>query len=115
MIGVRQAIIVRRDLWLNTGMQIGLANRASMQSAFADEEMRLIADWIDGGCPADFYTVNSEGALDKLQREAKLRGVPCAMATVTVDSINGPTSAVLAIGPEDPSIISPIIKGLVRY
>lgn len=115
MTSVRQAIIIRRDMWLNTGLQISLANQASMRSVFADDEMRLISYWIDGGCPTDIYIAHSEGHLDKLAREARLRGLPHAVVSVIVNSVAGPENAVLAIGPEDPSNISTIVSGLTTY
>lgn len=112
---VRQAIVIRRDLWLQTGMQISLANRAAMKAAFADDDMRALSDWIDGGHQTDVYIAQSEGQLDKIHRRARTEGVQSAMVSIAVDARVGPTHAVLAVGPTQPKVLEQIVDGLGRY
>lgn len=115
MTAVRQAIVIRRDLWMQTGLQIALANQASMRAAFADDEMRALSDWIDGGHQTDVYIASSEGQLDKIQRRARTEGAQSAMVSTTIDARVGQTHAVLAVGPAQPKVLARIVDGLQRY
>jgi PTH2 family peptidyl-tRNA hydrolase len=124
---VKQAIVIRKDLNMRRGKEIGQGSHCSskwlidrvrvyrkgFELAFTQDEI----EWMDNDFPKIVLQVNSEEELRAVELAAKTAGLTVETITdLGKTEFNGvPTLTSLAIGPHDSAMIDPITKNLKLY
>ena len=99
---VKQAIIVRKDLRMETGKLAAQVAHASLMSYFNAERQDngIARRWLDTGEKKIVLKVDSEDALRKLNAAFKYKGIPCALVTdAGLTQLPPGTVTALGVGP----------------
>lgn len=132
--GIKQVIIMRKDLNMRKGKMVAQGSHASMKVFFdmplhktehedtinyhmvlpPGEIGRDISAWVEGIFKKICCSVNSEAELMEVYNTAKEKGLPCALIQdAGITEFGGvPTYTCCAIGPAKSELIDQITGGL---
>ncbi len=138
MSGIKQVIIIRKDLKMRRGKEIAQGAHASLKAILDTARpikenpdfLRIplvqqvdisandlpIKKWLEDKFTKICLQVNSEEELLKVYTQAKMKGIPCALIKdAGLTEFKEPTYTCCAIGPDFSTIIDPITKSLKLY
>ncbi len=114
--GIKQVIIIRKDLGMGTGKTVAQGSHASLMSYLEtlNTGHRDIAEsWIEEGEKKIVLKVESEEMLRKLYEGFRYKKIPCALVTdAGLTELPPGTVTALGVGPWKGSEIDQLTRGL---
>ena len=112
----KQVIVIRRDLWMPTGMQIQYGIQAALAAVLYEATAEAINDWQLGGSKVEVYVAGAESLFEKLRLRAVREGLPSKVITAKAGAVTpAPSAVAIAIGPGPVEVIDRSVDGLQRY
>ncbi len=115
MPGVKQVIIVRKDLDMGTGKLSAQVAHGSVSSYLEAvvKDKDIAKEWLDEGQKKIVLKVEDEDALNKLYKAFKFKHIPCALINdAGLTQLPPGTTTVLGVGPWKSDEIDMFSKGL---
>lgn len=112
---IKQVIIVRKDLKMETGKIVAQGAHASLMSYFEAEkkDKKLAKEWLDTGEKKIVLKVDGEESLRKFYEAFKYKQIPCALVTdAGLTQLPPGTVTALGIGPWHSKELNPITSML---
>ena len=112
---IKQVIIVRKDLKMETGKLAAQVAHASLMSYFETEkkDKKMVKEWLDTGEKKIVLKVENEDSLKKFHEAFKYKGIPSVLVTdAGLTQLPPGTLTALGIGPWRSSEINPITSML---
>lgn len=112
---LKQVIIVRKDIKMQTGKLAAQVAHASLMSYLETDkkDKKIAKEWIDTGEKKIVLKVENEEALRKLYEAFKYKQIPCALVSdAGLTQLPPGTVTALGIGPWHSKDLNPITSAL---
>ena len=112
---IKQVIIIRKDIKMETGKTVAQGAHASLMSYLETEkkDKKIAQEWIDTGEKKIVLKVENEESLRKLAEAFKYKKIPCALVTdAGLTQLPPGTVTALGVGPWSSKELNPLTSML---